>query len=87
VTSRLGTGNLMTFFHSVGKNQLYGPYHYTNYFFFRLAEPVIFKDVACERKAFTIKEGEVLPATFKFKKDRFIFVVDRDLTVSMNGTK
>jgi hypothetical protein len=43
--------------------------------------------VPCQRKAFTIKEGEVLPATFKFKKDRFIFVVARDLTVTMNGTR
>jgi hypothetical protein len=40
-----------------------------------------------QRKAFTINEGEVLPATFKFKKDRFIFVVGRDLSVTMNGTQ
>jgi hypothetical protein len=47
----------------------------------------MYKNVEFQRKTFIIQEGEVLPATFKFKKDRFIFVVERDLTVTMNGTK
>ena len=38
-------------------------------------------------KKLDLKEGQVLPATFSFAKDRFKFVVEKDLTVTFNGTK
>jgi hypothetical protein len=54
---------------------------------FSLAEPVNYKNKAFQMKTLAIKEGEPLPATFKVKKDAFTFIIHRDLTVTMNGTK
>jgi hypothetical protein len=40
-----------------------------------------------QRKSFTMHAGETLPATRKYKKNKFIFTVGRDLKVVMNKTK
>jgi hypothetical protein len=57
------------------------------YLFSRLADPVPFKGSQFQKKKLPLQEGQSLPATFSFCKDRFVFVVQRDLTVFFNGTK
>jgi hypothetical protein len=52
-----------------------------------LAEKVSFGGGTFQKKVLCLKEGEPLPATFKFKNDQFIFVVQRDLSVTFNKTK
>jgi hypothetical protein len=47
---------------------------------------VTFGSGTFQKKVLCLKEGEPLPATFKFK-NRFTFIVQRDLTVTFNGTK
>jgi hypothetical protein len=54
---------------------------------FSLAEPVNYKNNTFQKKTLAIKEGEPLPATFKLKKDAFTFIIHRDHTVTMDGTK
>jgi hypothetical protein len=54
---------------------------------FRLAEPVPFKGQLFQKKKLSLQEGQSLPATFKFCKGQFAFVVQRDLSVFFNGTK
>jgi hypothetical protein len=53
-------------------------------FSFSLAEKVSFGSGTFQRKVLSLRQGEPLPATFKFKNDRFVFVVERDLTVTFN---
>jgi hypothetical protein len=52
-----------------------------------LEERVAFKGRFFNFKKLDLKEGQALPATFSFAKDRFKFVVEKDLTVTFNGTK
>jgi hypothetical protein len=52
-----------------------------------LAETVPYKRGHFNSKKLMLQEGQALPATFSYAKDRFIFVVQRDLTVTFNGTK
>jgi hypothetical protein len=54
---------------------------------FSLAETVNYKNNTFQQKTLAIKEGEPLPATFKLKKDAFTFIIHRDLTGTMDGTK
>jgi hypothetical protein len=39
------------------------------------------------KKVLYLEEGQALPVTFNYKQNRFIFVVHRDLTITLNGTK
>jgi hypothetical protein len=56
-------------------------------FFSSLAEHVAFKGRLFNFKKLHLTEGQALPATFSFAKDRFKFVVEKDLTVTFNGTR
>jgi hypothetical protein len=52
-----------------------------------LAEPVAYKGGHFNSKKLSLNEGQALPATYSYARDQFVFVVQRDLTVTFNGIK
>jgi hypothetical protein len=48
---------------------------------------VPFRGKQFNTKTLTLREGTPLPATFVFGDGLFTFIVNRDLTVTFNGTK
>ena len=52
-----------------------------------MTEHVPYKGGAFNFKKLDMKEGIALPATFSFAKDRFKFIVEKDLNVTFNGTR
>jgi hypothetical protein len=66
----------------------YNKYFNYNYFVhFSLAEFVRYKAGHFNTKKLYLEEGTPLPATFSFAKGLFTFIVQRDLSVTFNGTK
>jgi hypothetical protein len=54
---------------------------------FSLADFVPYKAAYFNSKKLSIQRGTPLPATFSFAKGLFNFVVEKDLSVSFNGTR
>jgi len=61
---------------------------FLNFFpFYSLAEEISYKNLKFQKKTFVIQEGQELPATFKFKKDQFVFTMQRDLSVTFTKAR